>query len=288
MKLINRFRQQFQALRRQILARWRVSLALFYCRDGQPLKLVYQMGKVGSSSVIAGLRQAGLQATSFQIHFLSNDINVHKKTHRDAGHTLCPVHLLEGQQLRTRVVQKKIPVKVISLVRDPVAVFISNLFQNPLLSGFRGLSQQGHPIADAVRQEVTQKILAADAFDYINNWFDREMRQVFGIDVFEQPFCKQTGWQVYRSDRAELLLLQLEKLDDEGWSAISTYCSHDVSRAVKNSRVASPHGQLYDEILNTVKFNEKFLTGIYSSKFASHFYSEEDLNTFRQKWQRGI
>jgi hypothetical protein len=48
-------------------------------RTEHPPVLIYQMGKVGSTSVSSSLNSAGLANYVFDIHFLSNDLIEYKK-----------------------------------------------------------------------------------------------------------------------------------------------------------------------------------------------------------------
>lgn len=45
-------------------------------------------------------------------------------------------------------------------------------------------------------------------------WFDLEIKENFGIDVYGYDFDKERGFQIIRQDNVELLLMKLEKLDD--------------------------------------------------------------------------
>lgn len=47
---------------------------------GQPPVLIYQMGKVGSSSVAHSLEQTGSRETAIHVHFLSGDIEMYGRT----------------------------------------------------------------------------------------------------------------------------------------------------------------------------------------------------------------
>ena len=88
--------------------------------------LVYQMGKVGSSTVSASLRSAGIK--NLHVHFIGEHWSKAIQHHRTGENTL-PQHLYLGRVLRYWLNVTTRPIKVITLVRDPVARKISSVFQ---------------------------------------------------------------------------------------------------------------------------------------------------------------
>lgn len=91
--------------------------------------LVFQMGKVGSSSVFESLKYLGLKNPIFHIHYLSPS-GIEHVERSNSGQT--PRHILESRYLRN-VLEKGHPGqkwKIVSLVREPITRNISAFFQN--------------------------------------------------------------------------------------------------------------------------------------------------------------
>lgn len=94
---------------------------------------IYQMGKVGSSSVYKTLKAEGLRQQIFFVHFLSNDLYSYKDFLINAGMNPVSYHIELGIALRRTILSRRdnLRYKIISMVRDPIARQISDIFQNP-------------------------------------------------------------------------------------------------------------------------------------------------------------
>lgn len=113
---------------------------------------VYQMGKVGSSSVAHSLRKLNAFDVK-QVHYLGGPIAI-------------------SQSL-----------KVITMTRDPISRNISGFFQN-----FEKVT--GTPFAKASHsiKDLTRMFLDKYYHDVPLEWFDLEFKKNTGIDVFNYPF----------------------------------------------------------------------------------------------------
>ena len=93
--------------------------------------LIYQMGKVGSESIQASL--SALNLPSIHAHFLSwQNLRDVEKYYLRRPHAKVPEHIIRSKRLRA-IMDKtwgRIQWKVITLVREPVAGTISDVFQN--------------------------------------------------------------------------------------------------------------------------------------------------------------
>jgi hypothetical protein len=96
-----------------------------------PPIIVYQMGKVGSTSVLKMLQNAGQHERCIQLHMLSERLDRSKTLHQKKGKPY-PLHLHESEYVTKNLA--KFPdrlINIIALVRDPIARQVSNIFQNP-------------------------------------------------------------------------------------------------------------------------------------------------------------
>src|SRR4051812_540398 len=91
--------------------------------------LVYQMGKVGSSSITGALsRIPGLEV--HQVHRLNvSNIERVQEAHRRRGWPLPPGDE-QGLQVIEKYIRPRVPLRIVTLVRDPIARNISYFFQN--------------------------------------------------------------------------------------------------------------------------------------------------------------
>ena len=89
----------------KVAANWEVYLGL-KSSNAFPV-LIYQMGKVGSTSVSKSLNAAGLSNYVFDIHFLSGDLTKHKYLYINSGIVPVPYHIELGLALRRRIINNR-------------------------------------------------------------------------------------------------------------------------------------------------------------------------------------
>lgn len=279
--------RQYRAKRQRLNAEREAHLA--FKAPSHPPILVYQMGKVGSSTVYKSLQEANLPNRVLFIHFLSDHLREYRKMHIDAGIFPVPYHLDLGLAVRKRIdTLSQIRCKIISLFRDPIAFEISNLFQNPdLLKA--DLKTESKVIDPFKAISFLEKgFHRPNVFRYVYNWFDNELKAIFDIDVFEHPFPTDTGWKVYRGTKAEALVLRMEDLSRIGSIVISEFLglTESIPLVHANVRSAKNEGKAYQLVKTKFKLSRAFCEEVYSSRFVRHFYSKAMVDEFIRKWSR--
>jgi len=275
--------EKIKSLRHDLMAKYRVWDAH---RDPTfPPILVYQMGKVGSSTVVRSLKGV-VPNRVFHFHCLSDQLAINKRTHEEAGR---PTPYNTSLQDTLLEFMKKNPVqryKIITLVRDPIAFFVSNLFQNPWLVGENIYSETGDIDAVKAALYLNQKIQYPNAFEYLNNWFDRELNSVFDIDVFAEDFPKDQGYAFYHNERADVLLIRLEDLDTKWSEAISGLLDIDGAIPLEygNVRKESSDAIAYRQTLDALRIDIQTCEKIYAGRLARHFYSDSMIEKMKSKW----
>lgn len=260
-----------------------------FCPFRQPPILVYQMGKVASSTVCSSLKAAGLRNSVLHLHFLSEDLPDHIETHKRAGIHIIPYHLMLSRAVREILHGSENRLcKVITLIRDPIAFVVSDIFQNPKFARQNIEHANGTISVEKVSEYLHYKLSKPDALDYQDGWFDRELKRVFGIDVFASPFPKNIGFEVYKGKRVEVLLLRVEDLSTRGAEAMSQFLGirRPVDLKQCNVRNDSKDSRQYESLLNSFSIDESLCRAIYSCRLATHFYSEEMINRFVSKWTK--
>ena len=85
--------------------------------------------------------------------------------------------------------------------------------------------------------------------DYVCNWFDKEINVVFGIDIFKKQFDKSAGYQIVKSETADILLLKLEKLSDCHKIAFKEFLNFNHFGLVNaNLSKQKPYKNLYQDL----------------------------------------
>jgi Putative capsular polysaccharide synthesis protein len=284
--LVDRLRYRYYLLAK---AYYHLALLRMQRRDREPPILVYQMGKVGSRTVLTSLREAGLGPRIFHVHVLTpesieREERLHQATwRRDARAS----HIWKSQHLRRRLQDHSAETRwnVVTLVRDPVARNVSSFFQ----IGERALGVDfGANQSDVSVAELTRRFLEDfDGHDTPLTWFDDELGRVFGIDVFARPFPHEQGFDIYEGERARVLLLRLEDLSSSAATAFQRFLGLEKFRLAKtNVAREKDYAPAYERFVEGAELPGEYLDRMYDSRYARHFYSGEDLARFRSRWAR--
>ena len=176
-----------------------------YLPAGMPI-LVYQMGKVGSSSVTASLKARGVEST-FHVHRMDPD-NIRSVRQGHARRNRSPLDERHGELLYRYVIAKRRPGKVITLVREPISRNVSAFFEN--FTTFTGVAYEDSGF-------TTDQIIDIFIREYDHSvplsWFDVELKKTLGIDIFEHPFPFEAGYATIANGALDLLLITAETDD---------------------------------------------------------------------------
>jgi hypothetical protein len=258
----------------------------------RPPILIYQMGKVGSATVHETLVNANLPHPIYHIHFLSHEgIKNAEEFFSNLKIPIKPAHLRRSKVLRQIIDRNdRIKWKVITLVREPIAREISDFFQT---------LDRYHPelIEDKEikTKEVVEVLLHSFAnydldADYASTWFDLELKNVFGTDVYAYRFNLEKGYSILRDGgNAEVLILRLEDLNINLENALGEFLGVRRPIRVIQSNVGSEkhYSAQYRNVLENIRIPKGVCRKIYSGKYAQHFYRKDMLDKFAERWSKG-
>jgi hypothetical protein len=239
--------------------------------------LVYQMGKVGSTSLEKALPNC------IHIHTFYNHRPCYVVAREKRNTFLKRIKGVLYDTLRRTAVKSRKKIKIISLVRDPYSRNISAFFQDfayyiYYYSCLTPESQRDHQANDFVFK------IYDDLFDhsYALNWFDKEFKKFTGIDIYKYPFDKDKGWNIITEGKYEILIIKLEKLK-EAWSCIEEFSSAKMQ--LQNSNVASFkwYSNFYNDFITKYSPSKSYLDLMYKSKFTLHFYNKKEINFFEER-----
>ena len=273
----------------------------------EPPVLVYQMGKVGSSSVRNALFRSRSKAT--RMVFMSHELLPIRR--RDPGaiaidEELRPAVLSEiddakrmfaelptrlrwhwlvreklyTQRIHANFIAKGRPVNVISLVREPIAANISMFFQ--MFPQYVGVPQ---PESTHTIEQLGQIFQERYVHSRPLTWFDAELKTTLGIDVFAHDFPHERGYERYANGPVRLLVLKSEIDDDTKQHAITEFLGLDGFEMVRSNVTAQKEeANLYERFKRETRFAPAFLSNMYDSKYARHFYAGRELEEFGARW----
>ena len=279
-----------------------------FARHKTPV-LVYQMGKVGSSSLRNSLFRSPAPETDlvlmshefFPIRNRVLDKLAIGEKERDAvlreiqhdRHVFNQFSFRKkiAWRLREKFYTEKIynnyvrmgrPLKVITLVREPIANNISMFFQ--ILDHYTG---EKHEKANWTTDRLIQLFLDRYIHTRPLTWFDAELRPMLGIDVYEYAYPKDRGHLSIEKDNIELLVLKCELSNREKESAVKAFLGIDEFKIIPgNLSSGKLYAQQYKEFRSRIIFPESLLDEVYGSRYALHFYDEADLVRFHAHWSR--
>ena len=275
-------------LLKEVLGRVNVALKLRGIERKSPI-LVYQMGKVGSSSVTRALGAAVVQPV-LQVHILNQrNLTEGIRATRRSPEVFLPPHLIWSIGLARKLRSGVFPCKIITLTRDPVERLVSFLFENRIRKLPNLTTYEGDQALSYVCDQIQQILAAENPHSDPSLWFDSELREVFGIDVFGMPYDFDTGWTVIEHPVHPVLVLRLEDLDRSLNPSLCRFLQTP-GRAFEPTRTNVGSHKHYGTLLKEVKRNLRLpvdtLRRVYSTRYARHFYGP-DITSLMSRWSGG-
>ena len=258
--------------------------------------LIYSLEKTGSCTINTSLRKKMPGAWLYQTHRLKNS-GVLSDPFKVEALRLKKHLVLNGtcdqralfKILKDKDFSKK--VRIISLVRDPVAGNISHFF-------YRLYAMGNHPeiSCEELRKKSPQEQVALIMPIYLKDpyfipgrkdWFASEMRPLLGLDVYKTPFAKERGYQVYVGEHPPVLILKLEKLASVAREAVQGFLGIPDFELVPAANTAAEAGYAtaYEKFLERLVLPQPYLDEIYAARYVNHFYTKAEIRNFRKRWE---
>lgn len=263
-------------------------------RGHRPFVLVHQMARVGSKSIRQALRLHAPDVHSFHTHYLDpRTIAEHRalfqRLYRSSGHPgmYREHHQAEflARRLRNGTARDW---KVITLVRDPIARTVSAFFRHFPLH---------HPeLGEAFRDDPTNAPALVELFEdpdhpehaFALKWFEREVQDVFGVDVYGTPFSLGARHALHVCAAGEVLVLRTEDLREHGGSVLSRFLDRPtltLPHVNKSSELR--YAETFLRFSRLFRPSPDYLKRMYDSRLTRHFYSDEEIEGFRRRWTSG-
>jgi hypothetical protein len=252
--------------------------------------VIYQPGKVGSSTILASLNSSLNSATTKLPVYHAHHLNHLEKMEADIKAKFPnPQRSLDklalDKELRKRIDENPNQRwNVISLTREPVARTISTVFEmlDVIFPGWKSKYETGQLDLYEMQSTIVQRFASGPG---AGDWYDTQLQPVFDIDVYAEPFPHQQGYQIYRGkNNSRLLMLRLEDLDRVGQKVLGDFLNIKKFRLVQaNVAENKEYSDLYRDF-KRIPLPASFLERMYSSRYAKQFYTDEEIQSFFQKW----
>ncbi|MDG2112112.1 MAG: putative capsular polysaccharide synthesis family protein [Actinomycetota bacterium] len=250
--------------------------------------VVFQMGKVGSTTVADSLEALGDRPHVYHTHFLTpTGIAWAEEQYRSnyARTRALPLHVIDSILLRERLdAGATLGWRVVTLLRDPVARNLSSFFQTMYLDR---PDVDITDTSDAAVARLHQRFLDAFDHDFPLRWLDEELGASLGVDPYSATDTGSGGAFILeaRGSRPGLLVLKLERLVADGPAALGGFLDRpEVPLLDANAAESKDYGALYHRFMDTLELPSSYLDRMYESKMARHFYDAEELAGFRSRW----
>jgi hypothetical protein len=261
--------------------------------SGVPFVLVYQQGRVASTSVYEGLCALDLGLPVFHVHTLSRAraeerIEQARREGRRVDRNLIVGRALSRELERHQADPDRAPWKVVSIFRDPIGVMMSIHFMHPTI--LRASTGHGGLDGDAALDHFRRIFENDDPAGWeLSRWYDDVFAEETGVDVFAHPFDRDRGYSVIRAQGLDVLLIRFESLRECFSQAIGEWLE------VSPSRVTLPHANihreksldgLHDFAKKNLSLSREACERVYSTRFVRHFYSEAAIDALVEQWTR--
>jgi hypothetical protein len=288
------WRESADRLRHSLTLFWKTQRVRARLSARTPV-LVYQMGKVASMSVVASLERAAPACTVLHLHTLAPEKlgrRARAESRRYRRERRLPHHVVQGLYVRELLDAGRfpLPVRIVTLVREPMARAVSLFFDNLRSSHpdfpFRERLATTEPAALA--RELKPLFLETLPWHaaFPDLWLDTELKAQFGVDVFAGPASLRQGYAIVRSERAEALVIRLEDLDACAGAAFREFLGLEQFALVRaNDAESKAYREVYRAFREETAFPAEALDAVYGTRFARWFYTPAEIETLRGRWR---
>jgi len=252
--------------------------------------LVYQPGKVGSSSVCNSLAAICINAT--HVHMLTDYFIYDLIPELPWKPEASELEIISNcSQYCSDKMKRSEGLKIITLVREPLSrdysqtlYHLGEFSKNGYLLPYNSLLDI---CAEGIKKRATQN--GKCKFGYQFEWFINELKEVFGINVYDHLFDRQRGYSILKQNNIEVLVIKLEKLNDLE-QVIGKFVGAPYFKLINaNEASKKNYKELYRNVQNSIKIPREIVSMYYDGNpYMDHFYSEEEKKCFLKKWENNI
>jgi len=231
------------------------------------LNLVYTMGKVASTAVSESLTCSGIP--NHHVHLMTDD-SLYEAMAESAGSRAFPAdHVGRSISIYRRFKNSKC-VKIVTLIRDPLARNISTVFQN--------LSKRSYGF-----QELSRLVEQLPT-DPITQWNNEQFKPAIGISLFDVGFSPEDKFSVYCSGRFEVLTIRTDLSNIKKSELLSDFFHQEVNVGVANEASTKWYNELYTEFLKEMPLNAEWIDHCLNSVGLSVFFTDDEIANLRKKY----
>ena len=236
------------------------------------------MGKVGSSSVVESLQRVDMRLV-FHVHRM-NPHNIQQVREECLRNNQAPMNEDLGETLYRKVIERGKKAKFITLVREPIGRNISAFFEN-----FSRFTDVDYEKSNYGTEELIELFMNRYNHEVPLTWFDVEMKETLGIDVYKHDFPKEKGYLRVKGANSELLILKLETDDSIKEKAITEFLdTGDFMLNRSNMGSEKAYSETYQDFTRTLRLPRAYVELMCNAAYTRHFYSEKEIDAMQSRW----
>ena len=106
------------------------------------------------------------------------------------------------------------------------------------------------------------------------------------LDLLAEPFDPELGYGTYSIGASSVLVLQVELPDERKEAVLRDFLdAPNLHLEATNVGSQKQYAKAYRWFCAGIEFDIEFLDEIYGSRYARHFYSAQQLESFRARWR---
>lgn len=246
------------------------------CYFDESFVFVHMVGKTGDRTIVHTLNQHNVYA--FQTHVPD----------------FLPEEFFSGME----------KVKIITAVRDSIALDISSIYQGIGLFLGYNLPLEFYQNKEVRVQEFFDTSYGSlnhseETYGYhpfynkhgeknstLHHWFEEQGKRI--VNVLDHPFDQEKGYTIIKEGKYDIFFYQLEKLNDLV-PELSEWVGVPFDKLVIANEASSKWvAESYKRAQKELRFSQEYFDRSYDSPYMQHCYSPEDLEKFKARWRNNI
>lgn len=257
---------------------------------------IFQPGKVASQTI-----WNSIQNISIQFHSIAVPLSFYNAKH---------------EELRGKIEEvKRRKIHIVTGVREPISRDISAMFQNSDQTLFPISMMNSNVFQFYGNYYVTSELntdeemvarcpwwrddLNTSFYDYVEilmkyrldefKWFDNEIKAIFGINIFDNPFDKKRGFSVIENENIKIFIYKAERLNDLEKELGDFLGVPNYQLVNRNEGQHKIYKWLYDDFKKYVKIPSHYYDFYYKdNSYLNYFYTDEEINAYKTYWAEHI
>lgn len=240
--------------------------------------VIYQMGKVASSTIKATLAQIKGLNVIHTHHLSSNYTRNLNSIKRKMGWktTISPESI---DDLYNKIIHEN-EIYIISLVREPIGRNISAYFQNLDL-----IFKQDDAYKNIPFDQVLEGFFTKYPHSIPITWFDNEFNEVLGFDIYNHDFPKDEGAVIINNKKYHILVMRHDIDDEKKQKYLQKLLNiKNIKIIRKNEASSKSYFEIYAKFIDKISFSDDYINNMLESKYTKHFFSIDDIEYLKSKW----